>query len=111
MGAIQNSINQILGSVTGAAVAGTHIAESLEKKEEQGLLAKQQYHEAKADLTELKGKSAEAEETLATSNKLSEKKAAELAFKELTDRIEARKAVMDRAEKIMKRTGTWGGIK
>ena len=43
--------------------------------------------------------------------RLSEKEAAQRAFDELADRIEAKKAMMNRAEKIMKRTGTWGGMR
>ena len=43
--------------------------------------------------------------------RLSEKEAAQRAFDELQDRIEAKKAMMSRAEKIMKRTGTWGGVR
>ena len=135
---IQNSINSALGAVAGAAIAGKKMKESAEIKEEQGLLAKEQYHEAKADLTKLEGETVEAgkavEETsaaydvvmakkpggkgntkaaLAEKRKkaLTEKEAAQRAFDELADRIEAKKAMMSRAEKIMKRTSTWGGIK
>jgi hypothetical protein len=42
---------------------------------------------------------------------MSEKEAAQRAFDELADRIEAKQAMMSRAEKIMKRTGTWGGVR
>ena len=42
---------------------------------------------------------------------LTEKEAAQRAFDELKDRIESKIAMQARAEKIMKRTGTWGGIK
>ena len=42
---------------------------------------------------------------------LSEKEAADRAFNELQDRIEAKKAMMSRAEKIMKKTNTWGGAR
>lgn len=42
---------------------------------------------------------------------LTEKEAAQRAFDELQDRIEAKLAMQSRAEKIMKRTGTWGGVK
>ena len=42
---------------------------------------------------------------------LTEVKAAQRAFDELADRIEAKKAMMSRAEKIMKRTNTWGGMR
>lgn len=43
--------------------------------------------------------------------RLSEQEAADRAFKELQDRIEAKKAMMSRAEAIMKRTNTWGGVR
>lgn len=43
--------------------------------------------------------------------RLTEQEAAQRAFDELADRIEAKKAMMGRAEKIMKRTGTWGGMR
>ena len=55
MGAIQNSITGALGAVAGAAVAGKHLKDVKAKEEEQGLLAKEQYHEAAADLTRLSG--------------------------------------------------------
>ena len=68
MGAIQNSLNSITAAVTGAVIAGTHAAEAAAQKQEQGLLAKQQYHEASADLKSLEGESAEAEEALKSAN-------------------------------------------
>ena len=43
--------------------------------------------------------------------RLTEQEAAQRAFDELADRIEAKKAMMSRAEKIMKRTSTWGGVR
>ena len=86
MGAIQNSITGALGAATGAAVAGKYMKDAKAKEEEkgllekakkeeqakaakakeeeqklldqeQGLLAKKQYHEAAADLTRLSGES------------------------------------------------------
>ena len=133
---IQNSINSALGAIAGAAVAGKKMKEAAEVKEEQGMLAKEQYHEASADLTKLEGQSAEAGELLKSAaegveatkgwdttgkngkllqgkiqKRLTEKEAAQRAFEELQDRIEAKKAMMSRAEKIMKRTGTWGGMR
>ena len=138
MGAIQNSIVGALGAVTGAAVAGKHMKDVKAKEEEQGLLAKEQYHEAAADITKLKGESEVAgkavEETSAAydaamakrpggkgntkaaiaekqKKALTEKEAAQRAFDELKDRIESKIAMQARAEKIMKRTGTWGGIR
>ena len=167
MGAIQNSITGALGAVTGAAIAGKHMKDLKAKEEEkslldkakkeeqakaakakeeeqalldqeQGLLAKKQYHEAGADLTKLSGESKAAgkavEETSAAydaamkkrpggkgntkaaiaekqKKALTEKEAAQRAFDELKDRIESKLAMQARAEKIMKRTGTWGGIR
>ena len=167
MGAIQNSIVGALGAVAGAAVAGKHMQDVKAKEEEkvslakakeeeqakaakakeeeqklldqeQGLLAKKQYHEAAADLTRLSGESEAAgkavEETSAAydaamakrpggkgntkaaiaekqKKALTEKEAAQRAFDELKDRIESKIAMQARAEKIMKRTGTWGGIR
>lgn len=136
MGAIQNSINSALGTVAAAAVAGKHMIEKKEIAEEQGLLAQQQYHEASADLTDLQGQSNVAGEVLKGANervdatkgwnmegknkkmlqgkinkRLTEREAAQRAFDELQDRIAAKQAMMSRAEKIMKKTGTWGGMK
>ena len=68
MGAIQNSLNSITAAVTGAVVAGTHAADVAAQKQEKGLLAIQQYHEASADLKTLEGESAEAEKALESAN-------------------------------------------
>lgn len=138
MGAIQGAINSALGAAAATAIAGKKMTESSGIKEEQGLLAQEQYHEASADLTRLAGESKAAgkavEETSAAydaamakrpggkgntkaaiaekqKKALTEKEAAERAFNELADRIEAKKAMMSRAEKIMKRTNTWGGVR
>lgn len=135
---IQNSLNGLTATVATAAVASEHAKEKKEQRQEQGLLAKEQYHEASADLTKLSGESEEAGKVLeeaataydaamakrpggkgntkaAIAEKqkkaLTEKEAAQRAFDELADRIEAKKAMMSRAEKIMKRTGTWGGVR
>lgn len=43
--------------------------------------------------------------------RLTEQQAAQRAFDELQDRISAKQAMMSRAEKIMKRTGIWGGMR
>ena len=149
MGAIQGAINKALGA-SGAAAAGAanmvaaeeaaaeHAAKEAAIKEEQGLLAKEQYHEASGDLTKLEGEMeetknlwGEAQGDLAIleakkpggkgntkaalekqrAKKMTDIEAAEKAFKELQDKIEAKKAMMSRAEKVMKRTGTWGGMK
>lgn len=136
--AIQKAINSTIGAAATAVIAGQKLLEKATISEEQGLLAKEQYHEASAELTKLQGESAEAgklvketstayDEAMAKKpggkgntkaaivekqNKaLTEKEAAQRAFDELTDRIEAKKAMQLRAETIMKRTGTWGGIK
>lgn len=156
MGSIQNSITGALGAVAGAAVAGKYMKDAKVKEEEkgllenakkeeqalldqeQGLLAKKQYHEASADLTRLSGESKTAgkalEETSAIydaamakrpggkgntkaaiaekqKKALTEKEAAQRAFDELKDRMESKVAMQARAEKIMKRTGTWGGTR
>lgn len=55
MGAIQGAINGALGTVAATAVAGEHMKEKSELKAEQGLLAKEQYHEADAAIKELQG--------------------------------------------------------
>jgi hypothetical protein len=60
--AIQSAINRLIG-IAGAA------AEATAQKQEQGLLAKQQYHEASADLKSLKSESAGAEEALNNATK------------------------------------------
>lgn len=129
MGAIQGSINTMLGSAKSAATA-------FAVGKEAGLLAQEQYHEASADLTKLQGESASAGEALKVANesveatkgwdttgkngkllqgkinkRLTEQEAAQRAFDELQDRIAAKQAMMSRAEKIMKRTGTWGGVR
>ena len=144
MGAINSAFNQAAGAVAGAAIAIKHASQQQEAKAaaaeekaaretEQGLLAKEQYHEASADLTKLNGESAEAKDVLNKANSaveiamakkpggkgntkaaiaegqkkaLTEQEAAQRAFDELADRIEAKKAMMSRAEAIMKRTNT-----
>ena len=127
----QNGINQVLGAAGNLATTAAVIKEVNEKKTEQGELAKQQYHEAKADITKMQGEQKQATDTINLaagkdsngneitseqgkfyqSQALTEKEAAQRAFDELADRIEAKKAMMSRAEKIMKRTNTWGGMR
>lgn len=127
---IQNSINSALGAVAGAAIAGKKMKESKQLKEEQGMLAKEQYHEASADIAKLEGDIETAGKVLTeatekveatkgwnmtgknkkmlegkAAKRLTEKEAAERAFSELSDKLEARKAMRARAEMIMKRTG------
>lgn len=132
---VQSQVNQLIGGVSAAVALASHAADNKEKEQEQGLLAKEQYHEASADLIRLAGESEEAgkeleekrsisdaleakkpggkgntKEALEQSRKaaLSEKEAAQRAFAELQDRIEAKKAMMERAQMIMKRTGVGG---
>ena len=135
MGAINNAFNQAVGSVAAAAalVKGTK-----EQDMSQALLGKEQYHEADADIKDLqeqlsgkKNEWGEAESDLAILNakrtggkgntkaaldekkkaKMSEIDAAKRAFEELSDRIEAKQAMKQRAEIMMSKANKWGGIK
>ena len=135
MGAINQAFNQAAGSV---AAAATLIKSSKEQDMSQALLGKEQYYEADADIKELQeqltGKKNEwgnAESDLAILNakkpggkgntqasidekkktKMSEIEAAKRAFEELSDRIEAKQAMKNRAELMMKKANKWGGIK
>ena len=135
MGAINNAFNQAVGSVAAAAaiVKGTK-----EQDMSQALLGKEQYHEADADIKDLQeqltGKKKEwgnAEGDLAILNakkpggkgntkasldekrktKMSEIEAAKRAFEELSDRIEAKQAMKQRAEIMMNKANKWGGVR
>ena len=135
MGAINQAFNQAAGSV---AAAATLIKSSKEQDMSQALLGKEQYHEADADIKELqeqlsgkKNEWGDAESDLAILNakkpggkgntkaaldekrktKMSEIEAAKRAFEELSDRIEAKQAMKNRAELMMKKANKWGGIK
>ena len=135
MGAINQAFNQAAGSV---AAAATLIKSSKEQDMSQALLGKEQYYEADADIKNLQeqltGKKNEwgnAESDLAILNakkpggkgntkaaldekkktKMSEIEAAKRAFEELSDRIEAKQAMKQRAELMMKKANKWGGIK
>ena len=135
MGAINQAFNQAAGSV---AAAATLVKGAKEQDMSQALLGKEQYHEADADIKELQeqlsGKKNEwgnAESDLAILNakkpggkgntqasidekkktKMSEIEAAKRAFEELSDRIEAKKAMKNRAELMMQKANKWGGIK
>ena len=135
MGAINQAFNQAAGSV---AAAATLIKSSKEQDMSQALLGKEQSYEADADLKvlqeQLTGKKnewGEAESDLAILNakkpggkgntkasldekrqtKMSEIEAAKRAFDELSDRIEAKKAMKNRAELMMQKANKWGGIK
>ena len=135
MGAINQAFNQAAGSV---AAAATLIKSSKEQDMSQALLGKEQSYEASADIKELQeqltGKKNEwgnAEADLAILNakkpggkgntqasidekkktKMSEIEAAKRAFEELSDRIEAKQAMKNRAELMMKKANKWGGSK
>ena len=135
MGAINQAFNQAAGSV---AAAATLIKSSKEQDMSQALLGKEQYYEADADIKDLqeqltvkKNEWGEAEGDLAILNakrpggkgntkaaldekrmaKMSEIDAAKRAFEELSDRIEAKKAMKQRAELMMSKANKWGGIK
>ena len=135
MGAINQAFNQAAGSV---AAAATLIKSSKEQDMSQALLGKEQSYEASADIKNLQeqltGKKNEwgnAESDLAILNakkpggkgntqasidekkkaKMSEIEAAKRAFEELSDRIEAKQAMKNRAELMMKKANKWGGIK
>ena len=138
MGAIQGSMNKALGSVAAAVAVGTKLAQKEAMNTEEGLLATEHFHEASADITKLTGEAEEAGKLVESTTKtydelmakkpggkgntkksleerrgkaLSEKEAAQRAFDELKDRIEAKVAMKSRAEAIMKRTGRWGGMR
>ena len=135
MGAINQAFNQAAGSV---AAAATLIKSSKEQDMSQALLGKEQSYEASADIKNLqeqltgkKNEWGEAESDLAILNakkpggkgntqasidekkktKMSEIEAAKRAFEELSDRIEAKQAMKQRAEIMMQKANKWGGIK
>ena len=135
MGAINNAFNQAVGAATGAALVYQHARES---DISQALLGKEQYKELDADInnlqsqiTDSKNKWDQAEGDLAILNtkrpggkgntkaaieekkkaKMSEIDAAKRAFEELSGRIEAKKAMRERAEITMNIANKWGGIK
>ena len=135
MGAINQAFNQAAGSV---AAASAVIKGAKEQDMAQALLGKEQSHEADADiknltnqLSEAKNKWGEAEGDLAIlnakktggkgntkaaldekkRNKMTEIDAAKRAFEELSDRIEAKQAMKQRAEIMMNKANKWGGIK
>ena len=125
----------MLGTVAAGAVTAKHMKDKALIAQEQGLLAKEQFHEASADISALSGQAEEASKLVESTSKtyddlmakkpggkgntkasleerrgkaLTEKQAAERAFAELSDRIEAKVAMKARAEMIMKRTGIGG---
>lgn len=130
---VQSAFNIFGASVGAAAISAVKAGDAQAQKKEQGLLAKEQYYEAAADLSNLQSQSEEAGKVLETANakvdatknwnlegknakmlqgqinkRLTEQQAAQRAFNELSDKIEARKAMMGRAESVMKRTGIIG---
>ena len=135
MGAINSAFNQAAGAVAGAAAL---VKGAKEQDMSQALLGKEQSKEAEADiknlqnsLTEAKNKWGEAEGDLAILNakrtggkgntkaaldekkkaKMTEIDAAKRAFEELSDRIEAKQAMKQRAELMMDKASKWGGIR
>ena len=135
MGAINQAFNQAAGSVAAAAAI---VKGAKEQDMSQALLGKEQSHEADADiknlqeqLTNKKKEWGEAEGDLAILNakrpggkgntkaaldekkkaKMSEIEAAQRAFEELSDRIEAKQAMKSRAELMMNKANKWGGIR
>ena len=135
MGAINSAFNQAVGSV---AAASAVIKGAKEQDMSQALLGKEQSKEAEADiknlqnqLSESKNKWGEAEGDLAIlnakktggkgntkaaldekkRNKMTEIDAAKRAFEELSDRIEAKQAMKQRAEIMMNKANKWGGIR
>ena len=135
MGAINNAFNQAAGAVAGAA---TLIKSAKEQDISQALLGKEQYYEADADIKDLQeqlsGKKKEwgnAEGDLAILNakrtggkgntkaaldekkkaKMTEIEAAKRSFEELSDRIEAKEAMKQRAEIMMNKANKWGGVR
>ena len=135
MGAINNAFNQAAGAVAGATAI---IKGAKEQDMSQALLGKEQYHEAEASIKNLqeqlsnkKNEWGEAEGDLAILNakkpggkgntqasldekrkaKMTEIEAAQRAFEELSDRIEAKQAMKSRAELMMQKANKWGGIR
>ena len=135
MGAINNAFNQAAGAVAGATAI---IKGAKEQDMSQALLGKEQAHEAEASIKNLqeqlsnkKNEWGEAEGDLAILNakkpggkgntqasldekrkaKMTEIEAAQRAFEELSDRIEAKQAMKSRAELMMQKANKWGGIR
>ena len=135
MGAINQAFNQAAGSVAAAAAI---VKGAKEQDMSQALLGKEQAHEASASIKDLqeqlsgkKNEWGEAEGDLAILNakrtggkgntkaaldekkkaKMSEIDAAKRAFEELSDRIEAKQAMKQRAELMMDKANKWGGIR
>ena len=135
MGAINQAFNQAAGTVAAAAAL---VKGAKEHDMEQALLGKEQALESDADIRDLqeqlttkKNEWGEAESDLAILNakkpggkgntkasldekrqtKMSEIEAAQRAFGELSSRLEAKKAMKQRAELMMRKANKWGGLK
>ena len=135
MGAINQAFNQAVGSVAAAAAI---VKGAKEQDMSQALLGKEQYNEANASIKDLKeqltnkkNEWGEAEGDLTILNakrtggkgntkaaldekkkaKMTEIDAAKRAFDELSDRIEAKQAMKQRAELMMDKANKWGGIR
>lgn len=135
MGAINQAFNQAAGTVAAAAAL---VKGAKEHDMEQALLGKEQTLESDADiknlqeqLTTKKNEWGEAESDLAILNakkpggkgntkasldekrqtKMSEIEAAQRAFDELSNRLEAKKLMRKRAELMMRKANRWGGLK
>ena len=135
MGAINQAFNQAAGTVAAAAAL---VKGAKEHDMEQALLGKEQALETDADirnlqeqLTTKKNEWGEAESDLAILNakkpggkgntkasldekrktKMSEIEAAQRAFDELSNRLEAKKLMRKRAELMIRKANKWGGLK
>ena len=135
MGAINQAFNQAAGSVAAAAAL---VKGAKEQDMSQALLVKEQSYEAEAAIKELKDQMSgakkqwgEAESDLAVLNakrpggkgntkasidekkmaKMTEIDAARKAFEELSDRMEAKKAMKKRADLMIGKADKWGGIR
>lgn len=134
----QSAVNKTLGTVAVAAAAGAQAKEKAAQASEQYSLAEAQKSEATAEKKELQGQMGGAIKDIDEKTKiyddlmakkpggkgntkaaleekrkvaLNDKQAAELAFDALMDKIDAKTAMIARADKIMKRTGKWGGMR
>ena len=135
MGAINQAFNQAAGTVAAAAAL---VKGAKEHDMEQALLGKEQVLETDADIRDLqeqlttkKNEWGEAESDLAILNakkpggkgntkasldekrktKMSEIEAAQRAFDELSNRLEAKKLMRKRAELMIRKANKWGGLK
>ena len=135
MGAINQAFNQAAGTVAAAAAV---LKGTKERDMEEALLGKEQVLETDADIKDLqeqlstkKNEWGEAESDLAILNakkpggkgntkasldekrktKMSEIEAAQRAFDELSNRLEAKRLMRKRAELMIRKANKWGGLK